>query len=101
PSYTEIYTLSLHDALPICDAFGGVEEVFGMQGAHGGFQKGLGLNYNSVLFVKSARAEFDDRFVRINHAIENRDIEGDEESVRGQDRKSTRLNSSHVAISYA
>src|ERR1035441_10706084 len=53
---TEIYTLSLHDALPIC---------------------------NSHLRIATARAH------RFGHAC------------RGTDRKSTRLNSSHLGISYA
>src|SRR5947208_15776438 len=60
---TEIYTLSLHDALPIC----------GRRHCHG---------YAQVLQVagESARAAG---------------------QGNGQDRKSTRLNSSHQIISYA
>src|SRR5437870_9053870 len=58
PSPTEIYTLSLHDALPICDA-----------PRRGG------------------------RATDRGHLV--RPPQG------GADRKSTRLNSSHVAISYA
>src|SRR5437870_10207181 len=64
PAPTEIHTLSLHDALPICEA---------------------DLDLLAHLHV-------DDRV-------------GGEEDVDAvihvQDRKSTRLNSSHVAISYA
>src|SRR2546426_6029825 len=56
---TEIYTLSLHDALPI---FRGVGRVLGRPGGAGGPGHG--------------RAD-------------------------GEDRKSTRLNSSHLVISYA
>src|SRR5256885_8664918 len=55
---TEIYTLSLHDALPIC---------------HPGPAQGFGDGF---------RAD-------------------GEQQVRHQDRKSTRLNSSHLVISYA
>src|SRR5256885_8480102 len=55
---TEIYTLSLHDALPICDHHGG--------------ELGLG----------------DDARRQLQHEV-------------GRDRKSTRLNSSHLVISYA
>src|SRR5688572_33038093 len=55
---TEIYTLSLHDALPI---FAGIARTFGLP------------------------CEFPESLGR----------------VRGEDRKSTRLNSSHSQISYA
>src|SRR5690625_7600003 len=58
---TEIYTLSLHDALPICD-----------HGRHGALGHG-------------------------RHAW----VLGVEHGPPAGDRKSTRLNSSHVAISYA
>src|SRR5436309_7704061 len=68
---TEIYTLSLHDALPICGPC--ARRVF-----------------------ESARAplvvEGDDCALRLKPVINLR---------RGEDRKSTRLNSSHVKISYA
>src|SRR5438067_6958196 len=64
---TEIYTLSLHDALPICDAFG-----LG------------GVDVGAV------------RELRLDGALA-----GCPRSHRGTDRKSTRLNSSHVSISYA
>src|SRR5271165_7305203 len=59
---TEIYTLSLHDALPICDT--AVDE-----------------------HVRVAAEHYPVTEVRDGH--------------RGADRKSTRLNSSHVKISYA
>src|SRR2546430_15848846 len=64
---TEIYTLSLHDALPICDL-------------------GAGLR---VLRASATRGQLcgDD-------LMHHRD-------VRLEDRKSTRLNSSHSQISYA
>src|SRR5256885_5310155 len=60
---TEIYTLSLHDALPIL---------------HG-------------LLHLLHRAERDAR----HRLLEGREVDG------AQDRKSTRLNSSHLVISYA
>src|SRR5437773_12554473 len=59
---TEIYTLSLHDALPICPPVGGGRG----RGASGG-----------------GRAR------------------GDGRPPEAPDRKSTRLNSSHITISYA
>src|SRR5690606_41271627 len=81
PSSSDIYPLSLHDALPIClgvdrpgdpvDAFVVVE---------------LAVHWNSSSFFCSApRAR--DRCVLTDPSL--------------QDRKSTRLNSSHVKISYA
>src|SRR5256885_4044365 len=60
---TEIYTLSLHDALPIC-----IGQRIGSE--HGGHEQ-------------------------IAHQP------GDTGGQRQQDRKSTRLNSSHLVISYA
>src|SRR3989442_3751093 len=65
---TEIYTLSLHDALPIL--------VHLVQNPHRHAQAGRGLR------------TFDE-LLRDVHRVED------------QDRKSTRLNSSHVRISYA
>src|SRR5699024_11500817 len=64
PSTTEIYTLSLHDALPILQKKGRVDE-------HGD-RRGAG-RYPGRFRTPSGR----------------------------RDRKSTRLNSSHVSISYA
>src|SRR2546426_7541075 len=63
---TEIYTLSLHDALPI---FGLRRLARRRRGARGG--RNLGSAGNGALRLK------------------------------GEDRKSTRLNSSHLVISYA
>src|SRR2546428_2011204 len=65
---TEIYTLSLHDALPICDP-----EHLGV------------IARTSVMHYKNDRAPMD-RIAR---------------ELGVQDRKSTRLNSSHDQISYA
>src|SRR3989442_9427404 len=67
---TEIYTLSLHDALPISDA-----------------QRRAGL----------ARARH-----HLGDLVGASDVARvDPHAVRAGDRKSTRLNSSHVRISYA
>src|SRR5690606_41959750 len=72
PASTAIYTLSLHDALPI--SHGAVIKVVGVGGGGG----------NAV-----------DHMVRSN-------VEGvDFICANTEDRKSTRLNSSHVKISYA
>src|SRR5690349_24244731 len=78
PAPTEIYTLSLHDALPILILVGRAIE----QGRH------------------QRRAPP----IREDHGLADRGAIGLGERGRivvGQDRKSTRLNSSHVEISYA
>src|SRR5256885_9529170 len=77
---TEIYTLSLHDALPICLGGAGADE--------GAAQAGDGDGRLGVEVVDVA------------------DLDGVGQVVAGQgedvaDRKSTRLNSSHLVISYA
>src|SRR5437868_11479688 len=66
PASTEIYTLSLHDALPI-----------------------------------SSRAAVDHQRREHHHPGGHQQPEGDVVHPREGDRKSTRLNSSHVSISYA
>src|SRR3712207_7490229 len=71
---TEIYTLSLHDALPICPA-----------GRGGGGQARQGAP------PAAHRARGQGR----------RGRDGALRVGRGRDRKSTRLNSSHANISYA
>src|SRR3712207_7677634 len=72
---TEIYTLSLHDALPI---WGHVEQqdVLDLALEHAGLQRGT----------------HGDDLVRVDALVR---------VATGEDRKSTRLNSSHANISYA
>src|SRR3712207_8598036 len=73
---TEIYTLSLHDALPIW----------------GLFAVGMGIH---LFATKEAWDDMADRYwdyKRYDQAFAH---------ARDQDRKSTRLNSSHANISYA
>src|SRR3712207_7751517 len=77
---TEIYTLSLHDALPICPVHDLVHGG-GLSGAIDG-PRDAGL---------CCRTDDHDALARLG-----REAEGD-----GGDRKSTRLNSSHANISYA
>src|SRR2546430_7693160 len=77
---TEIYTLSLHDALPIYPAYGG------FCGGPGSAGKCLGP-------VLEADARDNDR--------DDPDYYGRPESDHYQERKSTRLNSRHSQISYA
>src|SRR5256885_3615952 len=71
---TEIYTLSLHDALPIFDGESDASEL-SIKTPHGSFTVKLSdIPYGKASF-----------------ALDHRAI----------DRKSTRLNSSHLVISYA
>src|SRR3712207_8227072 len=75
---TEIYTLSLHDALPISDA-----DALGDASAAARALVGRGL-----------RDRFDGQALHLEPVA----VAGD---AGGADRKSTRLNSSHANISYA
>src|SRR2546430_16723431 len=79
---TEIYTLSLHDALPILDIAVGAAHIHAVLCQCGGGKNGP---YGHQLL--DAR----------NHVV----IEKVEEGRFVVDRKSTRLNSSHSQISYA
>src|SRR5207249_7947128 len=99
PSPTLLYTLSLHDALPICGdgASAGADEpttppprnvTAKLPGRpHGGFKR-----TTTVMPTRSASA------VLLGHSPAHR--AGNCFLLR-RDRKSTRLNSSHVSISYA
>src|SRR5690606_40654056 len=86
PATTDIYTLSLHDALPIFD--GPVDRAV------------VTLSYNNE-FVQAIGAG--DRVVGVDRGTVQRApyLGFTEEDIVGEDRKSTRLNSSHVKISYA
>src|SRR5439155_19856278 len=76
---TEIYTLSLHDALPI----------FGSSRS------------SSRGSIASARASSSARFCPYGRCCTVRSASVSSPTSASRDRKSTRLNSSHVAISYA
>src|SRR5207253_9931707 len=75
---TEIYTLSLHDALPISSI------NFGAAGA-------------AVGLLRVAEVRSDPALLALAEIWKSRAAR----DIGDQDRKSTRLNSSHVAISYA
>src|SRR5690606_42029179 len=83
-STTQIYTLSLHDALPIYQSHI-PESNRGAFGFHTEIALSLGRLADAVDEL-TVDGQFD-RAVDANHII--------------RDRKSTRLNSSHVKISYA
>src|SRR5439155_25776592 len=79
----EIYTLSLHDALPILA--GVVDEL-------------IVERQVDALLELAVVEHFEDVFQAV---VELAVAELEAEAAGRQDRKSTRLNSSHVAISYA
>src|SRR3712207_8064634 len=85
---TEIYTLSLHDALPICQAGVGVRPHEPEQQPD--------ENHGDRLDDRAVR-EHDGHQEAEHH---EREVIGRIELL-GEDRKSTRLNSSHANISYA
>src|SRR3712207_7092916 len=76
---TEIYTLSLHDALPIC----------GSTLAWSALEEGIVNKINSYISPK------------IFGGDAKSPVGGSGVSLPDEDRKSTRLNSSHANISYA
>src|SRR2546430_16805121 len=83
---TEIYTLSLHDALPISDGDDGREQ----SEAHCGTPPNVGWELGASVAASVACELFH------NSGQYRRRF-----SKRESDRKSTRLNSSHSQISYA
>src|SRR5947208_6245338 len=85
PSTSEIYTLSLHDALPICD------NVF--VGTSTG-SNSLGSN-NIFLGSHAGASEAGSNKLYISNSSTSTQV------WEIRDRKSTRLNSSHQIISYA
>src|SRR3712207_7108183 len=86
---TEIYTLSLHDALPICHREGAPEEIAAAEAGCDDLAEGrVGavVRAGVLRFLESLRA---------GEGAAVHDV------LRILDRKSTRLNSSHANISYA
>src|SRR5256885_11275708 len=83
---TEIYTLSLHDALPIWREEGWKGEREGKRGRRG---RNRGREEGREGERKEKKGGKDGR------------KEGRKKGRKGGDRKSTRLNSSHLVISYA
>src|SRR5690349_22375348 len=79
---TELYTLSLHDALPICPALAG----------------GIRPDEDPVLPGRETAEDLGGQRLRSGKSIV---LLQPGDAGHQEDRKSTRLNSSHVEISYA
>src|SRR5205807_10121846 len=94
PATPEIYTLSLHDALPIC-AKGG--ESFFFEAADGEDQAAQGDLAGHGDVGAGGLVEHEGREAGEHGGAGAGAVLGD----RAGDRKSTRLNSSHLVISYA
>src|SRR5206468_12210030 len=90
---TEIYTLSLHDALPIYERHKGVDDdEFRVERSHCRLQRIEINRERDTLFPAGI-------YLHTDHSVNHRRIGA--ECIKPGDRKSTRLNSSHDQISYA
>src|SRR5690606_41706777 len=97
----EIHTPSLHDALPISDEQDGNQHVAVAQA-----DDDVGEAQAHARRVDGADDDADDADRRADDqrvacAVEERFVDQPDDVGAGPDRKSTRLNSSHVKISYA
>src|SRR5439155_19456981 len=90
PPPPEFYTLSLHDALPIlaARAVRRLTVAAERDQAHAGGRQRAAELRGELVAIHAGQSD-----------VEDRDVRG--ELADHGDRKSTRLNSSHVAISYA
>src|SRR5690606_40273077 len=95
PAATEIYTLSLHDALPILSMFN-----TGRVRRNGFLDSDLETIHERLVKASEARQReiLTGEVTYIGTAIPT---DEEIEKIPTEDRKSTRLNSSHVKISYA
>src|SRR5207253_10287514 len=89
PPSSQFFTLSLHDALPISDG-----RADGLHDHR--FADLRHLSHNLPIGNLG-----DTTVCRAASIVNRRGVRGHLEGPEGPDRKSTRLNSSHVAISYA
>src|SRR5690606_41795251 len=101
PAPSDLYTLSLHDALPIYD--GGLDHRAVAAAPHAAVEAMPRIRLGQHLLAAAedgrhlVRSEARDASV----VVARRGAEHERADVAAQDRKSTRLNSSHVKISYA
>src|SRR5205807_3349717 len=93
PSTTEIYTLSLHDALPIS------RQLAAKLGYH---YIDIGAMYRAITLYFIRENINVQNEAEVAEALKNIHLSFDlNERTAERDRKSTRLNSSHLVISYA
>src|SRR5690606_40640331 len=99
PPHTELYTLSLHDALPICihHPEPGPERL---PRGYGPMRVRQGPGYRRCGSATRPRGK-DGRCMKPSSIVPGDHVIITRLERRGEDRKSTRLNSSHVKISYA
>src|SRR5437868_12795291 len=90
PAPTEHYTLSLHDALPISERY---FESGDAEAAREELQHGVQCAEAGLRLAHAAAHPYGEAILL--------GILGSLRGLAGEDRKSTRLNSSHVSISYA
>src|SRR5690606_41849229 len=96
-STTKIYTLSLHDALPIS-----LRNKYKDLGAKVGKAGKLALETDKKeLALLLDKLKYLNRNPMLKHFFSEKNSKPKEELFKVLDRKSTRLNSSHVKISYA
>src|SRR5690606_41791103 len=95
----EIYPLSLHDALPICKTGGRVRDDRWMDFTAELFQ----WHHRNERWLRNVAplAQVGVVYSQRNATRYGRPWRRDDDPTMRQDRKSTRLNSSHVKISYA
>src|SRR5206468_11887506 len=91
---TQLYTLSLHDALPICRVVRGVQTAAALMSAKWNTVDGR-KRVLSVLISSGRRAADAIAYTQSTCST------GAMPTPQSSDRKSTRLNSSHDQISYA
>src|SRR5207253_11513747 len=101
PASPAIYTLSLHDALPILAALRPSCRIALRQRSGAGPIDGSGRKKQPSLLIAVAQRGGVDDHAGPEHLSGPRIDNLPRLSVASADRKSTRLNSSHVAISYA
>src|SRR5262245_4375851 len=98
PSPTQLYTLSLHDALPICSL---EWEIGRSAGQDRPFNREQRPNPLQRLVVTARPDQLVDRRQAVQHLLVLAHCEQRGVMPAIEDRKSTRLNSSHLGISYA
>src|SRR5207253_9326240 len=93
----EISPLSLHDALPILFC---KHAIAARLASEQGETKGVARRVDNLVAVFAALCIFFHRFA-LGAVVINHERQRALQAFQTRDRKSTRLNSSHVAISYA